>query len=65
MKKRTKPDLKACIHVALRCAVQQLEELNIIDLYGAAAAGATLAESKIYEDACALAIAYIKKGAEL
>jgi len=65
VKKRTKPDLKACIHSTLRCAAQQLELLNIIDLYGVNATDASPAEAKIYEDARALAIAYIKKGAEL
>jgi len=63
--KRAKPDLKTCIHSALHCAAQQLEALNIIDLYGVAAFDAVPTEAKVYEDARALAIAYIKKGVEL
>ena len=66
MKKHTKPDLKTCVCSALRHAAQQLEELNIVDLYGAVISDSTLvSDYKIYEDARALAIAYIKKGAEL
>jgi hypothetical protein len=63
---RLKPDLKTCVRNALRCASQQLEELNIIDLYGDAITDSTpVLDAKVYEDARTLAIAYIKKGAEL
>ena len=54
-KQRIKPDLKTCVRNALRCATQQLELLNIIDLYGVSATDAPPLEAKIYEDARALA----------
>lgn len=59
------PDLKVCAQSALRCALEQLEAFTIIDLYGVHATDCSYAAYKIYEDAKALAVNYIKKGIEL
>ena len=59
------PDLKVCTQSALRCALEQLEAFTIIDLYGVHATDCSHAAYKIYEEARALAVNYIKKGIEL